>query len=375
MRFTQVHLKNWRNFSQADLELQQRMFLVGPNASGKSNFLDVFRLLSDVVTQGGIEKAVMNRGGVSRLRCLAARQHPNIEIDVSLGDDKTEVWRYHLAFSQDRERPVIREEKVWGSGEVIITRPDKDDRADPERLRQTHLEQVNANRKFRPIAEFFSSIRYYHIVPQLVREPDRSAGRQADPYGGDFLERMARTAKGTRDARLKRILECLKVAVPQLQQLELTTDPRGLPHLRGKYEHWRSKGAWQNEVDFSDGTLRLLGLLWALLDGSGPVLLEEPELSLHAEVVRFIPQMMYKVQRKLGRQILVSTHSSDLLRDEGIAPDEVALFSPSSEGTEVKTGAAISEVRFLLQKGLSVAEAVFPRTRPRNADQLALFGD
>jgi predicted ATPase len=68
---------------------------------------------------------------------------------------------------------------------------------------------------------------------------------------------------------------------------------------------------------FSDGTLRLMGLLWAVLDGRGPLLLEEPELSLHPEVIRFIPQMFARIQRRTGRQIILSTHSADLLRDEG----------------------------------------------------------
>ena len=49
MRFSKIHLENWRNFTRADALLQQRMFLVGPNASGKSNLLDVFRFLRDLV--------------------------------------------------------------------------------------------------------------------------------------------------------------------------------------------------------------------------------------------------------------------------------------------------------------------------------------
>jgi hypothetical protein len=89
---------------------------------------------------------------------------------------------------------------------------------------------------------------------------------------------------------LKRIRNALKVAVPQLAEIELTRDKRGSPHLRGRYEHWRPHGAWQAEDQFSDGTLRLMGLLWSAITGSGPLLLEEPELSLHPEVVRFIKQ-------------------------------------------------------------------------------------
>ncbi len=149
----------------------------------------------------------------------------------------------------------------------------------------------------------------------------------------------------------------------------------GTPHLRGKYAHWRPQGAWQAEDQFSDGTLRLMGLLWATLEGNGPLLLEEPELSLHPEVTRFIPQMFARIQRLSGRQILLSTHSTDLLQDEGIGLDEVLLLIPSSEGTEVRPAKGIREIERLLRSGMSLADIVIPHTRPENAEQLALFGD
>jgi hypothetical protein len=231
------------------------------------------------------------------------------------------------------------------------------------------------NKEFRPVADAFSAVRYLHIVPQLVREPDRSVGRTNDPYGGDFLEQLANTPERTLKARLKTISEALQVAVPQMSQLELHRDARGTPHLRGRYEHWRPQGAWQTEDQFSDGTLRLLGLLWAIVDNGGPLLLEEPELSLHSEVVRFLPQMFARMQRRTGRQIMTSTHSTDLLRDEGIGLDEVLLLIPGPEGTVVKTAAHFREVQDLLSGGSTLAEAVMPLTRPKNAEQLVLFGD
>ena len=153
--------------------------------------------------------------------------------------------------------------------------------------------------------------------------------------------------------------------MPQLETLELERDPAtGIPHIKGLYKHWRPNAGWQTEEQFSDGTLRLLGLLWVLLDGSGPLLLEEPELSLHAEVIRHIPQMMARLGRKNGRQMLVSTHSRNLLLDEGIAPEEVLVLEPSVEGTVVHSASGDPEIRSLLEEGSSMAEAVLPRTAP-----------
>ena len=377
LHLTRLYLENWRNFTQIDTALQRRVFLFGPNASGKSNFLDVFRFLHDIVAVGGgFQEAVRRRGGVSKLRSLAARRYPEIVIRAQIGhDDAPASWEYELRFTQDnRQRPILKQERVTKDGQIIVQRPDEQDERDAERLTQTYLEQVNANLEFREVAEFFSAIRYLHLVPQLVREPDRSVGRSNDPYGGDFLDQIAKATERTRKSRLKRIRDALAVAVPQLTELEMWRDPvSGSPHLRGKYDHWRPQGAWQTEEQFSDGTLRLLGLLWAVLDGNGSLLLEEPELSLHPDVVRYIPQMFARIQRRTDRQILVSSHSPDLLRDDGIGLDEVLVLQPGSEGTVVQAASQFEEIVHLLEGGSSLGDTIPAMTRPANVQQLALF--
>jgi predicted ATPase len=376
--FTHLSLRNWRNFTAAEMDLAGRAFLVGPNASGKSNLLDVFRFLRDLSSVGGgFQSAVDVRGGVSSLRSLSARRYSDVEIKVALGNEAgPKAWQYELSFNQDNQRrPVIRNERVVKGGTNVLCRPDDKDNADPARLTQTHLEQVYANKEFRDVAEFFATVRYYHLVPQLIREPDRSTGHSNDPFGGDFLEQVAGTGERTRNARLRRMREALRVVVPKLQELELYKDARGTPHLRGRYENWRPHGAWQTEERFSDGTLRLLGLLWSAQCGSGPLLLEEPELSLHPEAVRYIPQMFARLHRKTGRQIVVSTHSPELLKDVGIGLDEVFLLRPGANGTTVTSAGSLAEIRELLDNGSSLADAVMPHTRPDNVHQLALFPD
>ncbi|WP_078898315.1 AAA family ATPase [Streptomyces sp. CNQ-509] len=377
LRFTSLRVGNWRNFTNFSVELRPRMFLVGPNASGKSNFLDCFRFLSDIVSVGGgFEAAVAKRGGVSTLRALAARRYSSISLRVTIGNDSVpDEWTYELQFKQDNNRrPEIESEVVKYRGRSIIERPDSEDESDPERKKQTHLEQVNVNRKFRTVADFFASLNYLHIVPQLVREPDRSVGKKNDPFGGDFLEQIARTTVKTREARLRKIVKALTVAVPQLQELKLEPDVRGVPHLKGKYQHWRPNGAWQDESHFSDGTLRLLGLLWSVTESKGPLLLEEPELSLHPEVVRFIPQMFARVQRRSTRQILVSSHSTEILSDPGIGSNEVLVLTPKNEGTSVHVLSEMEDIQALVEAGVPLGDVLRKSTAPQDAGQISFFG-
>ena len=377
MRFLRVKLLNWRNFKQVDANLERRTFIVGPNAAGKSNLLDAFKFLRDIADpQGGFQPAVLQRGGLSALRSLHARQYSSVAVEVDVGE-QTDVptWSYRIEFRQDKQRRItIAKEIVRRDGETILERPDSEDIADPTRLAQTALEQVNSNKAFRELANFLSRVRYTHLVPQLVRDPGRSVGKSQDPFGGDFLEQLAGTSSKVQKSRLNRIEKAMKIAIPQLQKLELQRDTKGIPHLRGLYSHWRPGAGWQNETQWSDGTLRLLGLLWSFLDGVAPILLEEPELSLHGAVVRHIPALIAQLGRKTNRQYLISTHSADLLSDPSIDATEVLMLTPSGEGTEVKSTASISEISDLLASGQTVAEAVLPRTAPQNADQLSMFG-
>lgn len=377
MQITHLTLANWKNFRQVDLPLQKRAFIVGPNASGKSNLLDALKFLRDIANpEGGFQRAIRSRGGVSQIRCLHARRQPNVVLDVKLVTNDEHIWQYRLEFKQDKlRRPIVEREIVFCDEEKILSRPDEDDEHDPGRLSQTHLEQVNSNRSFRAVADFLSEIRYMHVVPQLIRESDRVAVRSRDPYGSDFLEQIAKTNKRTLNSRLRRINAALRVAVPKLKELKLEPDERGIPHLKGLYEHWRPNAGWQTEEQFSDGTLRLLGLLWAFLEGSAPLLLEEPELSLHAAVVRHVPTMMTRASRGFQRQIIVSTHSVDLLSDQGIAPEEVILLVPTDDGTAAYLSSGIEDIKTLLEEGIPVGEVVLSHTAPQSAGQLAMFGE
>ena len=76
MLISRLQLQNWRNFKKIEVDLRDRVFVIGPNASGKSNLLDVFRFLRDVAKPkgGGLQRAVEMRGGMTKVRCLLARR-------------------------------------------------------------------------------------------------------------------------------------------------------------------------------------------------------------------------------------------------------------------------------------------------------------
>ena len=207
-----------------------------------------------------------------------------------------------------------------------------------------------------------------------MREPERvGKSRTVTRTDADLLLRMARMPERTRGRHLRRISQALKTAVPQLDQLELAQDEIGHWHLEARYRHWRPQPARHDEQSFSDGTLRLIGLLWSLLEGRGdrgPTLLDEPELSLHTSVVRQLPTVFSRTRSAGGPQVLLSTHSREILEDPGVGTDEAIVLYPGEEGTEAMSAAAIPDMEHLLDAGLSLAEILCPRTEPERIPDL-----
>jgi predicted ATPase len=381
MIVSKLILKNWRNFRSIEIELADRVFIVGANASGKSNLLDAVRFLRDIArTGGGLQSSLSSRGGLAKVRCLAARKDTAVELEVYLSEDgERSSWRYALGLTHQAgglRLPIIKYERAWHLGELVLDRPDASDQSDKLRLTQTHLEQISANSKFREINKFLESVRYLHLVPQLLRRPDNQSGKGEDPFGRGFLEAVARTQEKTRKARLRKIESALRHAVPQMKDLTVTKDEAGIPHLEALYEHWRPNAGRQREDQFSDGTLRLIGLFWSLLDGDSPLLLEEPELSLNSAIVRRLPAIFHQLQQQQkGRsgQLIVTTHSWELLSDMGIGAEEVILLTPSADGTRAQVSSERKEVRAMLENGLSIAEAALPFATPPTLEQFQLF--
>ena len=382
MFITRLKLKNWRNFRALDVPLRDVSYLLGPNVSGKSNLLDAFRFLRDISKPrgGGLQTAVSDRDGITKVRCLHARRDPEVLIEVELADNaaSTASWRYALGFKPEgkgAQRILLSHEKVWRDGKLLLDRPNSDDQKDAALLTQTHLEQIQANGQFRELVDFFGGITYLHLVPQLLKFADKIGGRRLedDPFGQGFLERVAKTPERTRAARLSKIGLALKLAVPQFKELRFVKDDLGHPHLEALYAHHRPNAGWQSEEHFSDGTLRLLGLLWTLLDGSSLLLLEESEISLNDAIVKEIPLILQRLQRdrKTRRQIILSTHSEALLSNPGIDGRSVVVLENSPEGTQARTLA--TDETIALKAGLSVAEVVLPKTRPTSVAQLGLW--
>lgn len=380
MFVSRIRLFNWKNFQDIDVGISERCFVIGANATGKSNFLDALRFLRDIVKQGGgLQSAVQARGGVTKIRCLSARTHTNIRIEVDLNPDGSPnpKWRYAIDFKHtgggiQKSRASIIEEEVfdYATNTFVLHRRQSDSSEDSETLLYTYLEQTTTNARFREVRDTFLNLEYLNVIPQLVREAGSVvlSSDKEDYFGRNFLKRLSLLNARVRNSYLRRINEVLSLAVPQLDQLSFVKDSMGVPHIEARYKHWRAQGSKQNEMLFSDGTLRLIGFLFAMLDGTGIILLEEPESNLHSAIVMQIPEFVARIQRERRRQVIITTHSYEILSNGGIDANELVILSPSSEGTAATNASTMEDVIEMLKAGLTVADIILPRTSPENVE-------
>ena len=376
MYISKIQARNWKNFSRFEINMGEMVYLLGPNASGKSNFLDIFRFMRDIVNPsgGGLQHALNIRHGLKKIRCLAARRDPQLELSFefkeSLRAEESDFeWRYVIGINQEgsgKRRPMVVKEEVYKGRKLILERPNTEDKNDKERLTATYLEQVNMNREFRCIAEYFQDVLYLHLVPQLLKYNNELSSRklESDPFGQGFLDEIAKTPTKSRTARLRHIQKILHEVIPHFEELRFVQDDTGRPHLEMRYAHWRPNAGWQREDQFSDGTLRLIAIIWLLLSNNSMILLEEPEFSLHRKIVEQIPKLIYGAKqyiRKPSGQLIISTHSEALLSDKSIDACYMIL-KPGTPGESTSVEIPSEDDYKALMSGLSPADVLLAKT-------------
>ena len=370
MYLRRLKLKNWRNFAQVDLPLQALQFVVGPNASGKSNLLDAVLFLHDVAkVGGGLQAAVQKRGGLDAIRWMGADkgQEVALGVEVSPSAEDGRTWTYELGIKQGKDGPQVSHEGVLDfAGKLSVNRKALDKCKGGHAPTQTHLERAGS-RDFSEVSSLLAKVQYQHLVPHLMRQAGEAQGKvpEGDPHGQGLLARMAETPAKVRHELLDSINKLLRVVVPGLEGIALETDKTtGRPHLRANYTSGGGNGAAMREDQMSDGTLCLIGLVWSLLESDGLLLLEEPGRNLHEGVVRYLPAVLHAAQDRNGRQFLASTHSAALLSDIGIPPEDVTMLRPGPKSTEALLASDHEFLCELLHRDDSVGELAIPLTQP-----------
>ncbi|MCX7014471.1 MAG: AAA family ATPase [Candidatus Sumerlaeota bacterium] len=392
-----VVLKNYKSIAKCSVALNPLNFLVGPNGAGKSNFLEALRLVADALNTS-LDHALRERGGIQEVRRRSSGHptHFGIRLEFTLRDDVQGHYAFRVGAKEkggfEVQEEECRIEPDWGSasffkvesGEVKdssaqILPPAADDRL--------YLVAAAGLPEFRPLYDALSHMGFYNLSPDAIRElqpPD--AGETLSRDGGNLASVLSLMERENKEAR-NRVVEFLSVVVPGIVGIE-TKHIAKKETIEFRQKVGGSASPWRFMAEnMSDGTLRALGVLAALFQSANggakrvPLVgIEEPEVAVHPGAAGVLRDALRVASA--NTQVLVTSHSPDLLDDKSIG-DECILGVSSING-ETKIGRLNDAERSLIRDRLFTAGELLrsselgPNIEQINqipARQLELFGE
>ena len=347
-------LQRFRSLPAEQVEFDNPTFLVGQNGSGKSNFADVFAFLAEAMASP-LQAVLEHRGGFSAVghRSSARGRPSNLGLTVVLKNLDSDTIQARYGFELRPLRgygfEVVREQcAVWrtdGKGDWFdrSTSP-KNPRfswastanslepvMEPDALA---LPLVGGDSRFQAVSRFLSEMCVYRIEPVVLREmQDPDGGVRLRSDGSNAASVMREIQRGSPEA-WERILELLETIVPGTVGVRPKKHGNKLT-LEFTQEWGKSVKVKFEAFNMSDGTLRVLGLLAAVFQNSSPSLLviEEPEATIHPGALGSVLDLLRHAGRSM--QVVVTTHSPDILDAEWIEDRHLRIADWDQGGTRI----------------------------------------
>jgi predicted ATPase len=331
---TRVRLRNYRSIAGCDVRLEPLTILVGPNGSGKSNFLDALRLTTESL-RGSLDHALRERSGLAEVR-RKSHGHPNhfgVRLDFHL-DGSPGYFAFEVAARTGGGFEIQHEACGWAGARYDvrlgeIQRPPAAV-SPPAAADRLYLTNAAGLPEFRPVFDALSTMGFYNLSPAKIRAlqaPD--PGDLLDREGSNLASVLDRLAK-TQPTIKERIEEYLVRVVPGIEGL----DASRVGHMETIEFRQRvvgSKQPWRfPAINMSDGTLRTLAVLTALFQfgeraTAQLIGIEEPETALHPAAAGLLLDCLREGTR--DRQVVVTTHSPDLLDNDAISAEQLLAVS------------------------------------------------
>ena len=348
-----VRLVNYKSFESCDVSLGPLTVLVGRNGAGKSNFLDALAFVGGLSSRS-IWDVMDEHGGLLTLlhRTTTTDRMFSVEVTADFFDANTagvEEVGYRFEYDARLVGPPDRVgETFWlqrGAGKRIFRRSGTPVGSDfgPG---DVCMEQVQVSSGYSllgvatevAIRQFRTSlrrIRRYSIQPDALRLPQRPGAPTFLKRDGSNAATVYRFLRESGSWRAGRLLSYLQAVVPQVADIRVTGDD--YERLEFLWRAGAGDGTWFPAAAMSDGTLRAFGVLLAALQTTesegdpSVILLEEPEAGLHPAAVRALVDALDEASLRV--QVILTTHSPDLLDAEGVTPERVRVVEARDGAT------------------------------------------
>jgi predicted ATPase len=382
MAITNIKVSNFKSFKDLDRNLGRFNVVIGANASGKSNFVEIFRFLRDIEADK-LKNAIYAHGGPSSLlnRKIGAAEDLRIEavsdseamwtrrsrfvrvdqstyaLAVHFGNDANGVRVRSDALREDfrmgtlkEEGGQLREGEVTAKGELWVRVVDGKTSVviEPPGLRRQFEEEqillpmplisdlvsrspeVSALVQARysllaPKRGFFSSVGIYNIAPHSAKEASRIEGKpELQENGGNLAIILKQILADPEKSRMFHNL--LRYMLPFAREIGTEEYLGDSVLLRLREEYY--EGNLLAHL-LSDGTIDVVALITALFfEDKDIIIIEEPERNIHPHLISGLMRLMEDASR--NRQIIITTHSPEVVKHAGV--ENLLLLARDKEG-------------------------------------------
>ena len=354
-----ILIENYKNIAACDVSLTPLTFLVGPNGSGKSNFLDALKFVADALQS--VDRALQDRGGIVDVLSRTQEQpdHFGMRLEFILPHGSAGHYALRIGarpgggFAVQEEECVIESTQEGRLPARFSIRAGKVD-TNIQTLQSVPIDLLRTGSlvlgdvyrlpggfqlpsEFKSLRDALLGMSFYNINPESFRG-------LSNFQDASVLERNGRNVAAV-------LARLANQEGPALQHIEeyLSNVTPSVHGVRTRYMHTvagtmaslefltRSTGAAPfTAAAVSDGTLRTLGILVALfqLTNSGAplplVTIEEPEIYIHPGAAGILLDALRDASRR--EQVLVTTHSPDLLDDKDIDASSMLAVQSDERG-------------------------------------------
>jgi predicted ATPase len=344
-RIEKVSIENFRSILRVEVRLSPITFFIGPNGSGKTSFLDALFFVRDSLRHSP-EKAAKDRHGIYsflhapvRLPCVSRfafdvasadgfSGYYSVEIEAQSADTIVVSKEECKVSSPDgtRHHYIVENGEVSGSATVFPA-------VSTDRL---YLVNASGLPEFRPIYDFLSEMKntepsqrgLYLLVDNLnVKSDTRFTTR---------YQQLMRMHPGRADI----IRDYLRAVAPPFDRFDVV-EINGRTWLRfiEKHEGNDSNRFYMSQV--SGGLLHAADMLLELFEppkegnSASLVAIEEPEALLHPGAIRVLRDAFLEASGL--RQILITSHSPELIDDPSIPADWIRSVYRTGSGTHIES--------------------------------------
>jgi predicted ATPase len=389
MAIKKIKISNFKSFKDLEVELGKFNVLIGSNASGKSNFIEVFKFLRDIVNHG-LENAISIQGGIEYLRNINIGSSENLSLEVVLDRAfrfvlrrkekgligiKTYETIYKLAlefkrrgkgfeivedkitqkvnfFQLEKKDGKIEKKEKLGEGEIVCSFTKGKVNVDlnipedvgikkkdiiPQSLKEVKSESKTLLIEHPPLSifhldilDFFSDrISIYDFDPKLPKKATPITGKAVLEEDGSNLAIVLKNILENKDIKRK-FSNLVKDLLPFVDDLSIEkfADKSLLFKIREVY----NKNLYLPASLISDGTINITALIIALyFDKKQLTIIEEPERNIHPYLISKLVEMMKDASQK--KQIIVTTHNPEMVKHAGV--ENILLISRDKEGFSV----------------------------------------